>query len=344
METANPEHGADTGPASEARELLYHRTFDAAGWNVARLRSRKNGQRISVVLPARDESATIGAIVTAIRTSLVHGAGLVDEVVVVDSRSSDGTARVAARSGAIVAHQDEIRPDLGQGNGKGDALWKSLFVATGDLVVFLDADVRGFSPSCVTGLLGPLLSDDRTCYVKACYDRSRPDGAEAGTVGGRVSELVARPLLNLYWPHLAGFVQPLAGEAAGRRDVLRRVPFATGYGVELGLLVDLAALVGVDALAQVDMGRHEHSHQPTADLGVMAAHVHAAATRRLATGGGATGDTLVQYAREPGSGSAFHPYPRPVATSDRPPHSLVDTEALALPPAPVTGGATTDAG
>ncbi|GII03598.1 glucosyl-3-phosphoglycerate synthase [Planobispora takensis] len=262
----------------EVEAWLRGRTSSSDDWSLPGLLEAKGGTTVSVVLPARDEGGTVGEIVTAIRRELMEAVPLVDELVVIDSRSTDDTAARAAEAGATVLAQDEILPDLKPFDGKGEALWKSLAVTSGDLLVFIDADLREFRTSFVTGLLGPLLADPSVVYVKGCYDRPL---REAQNGGGRVTELVARPLLNLHWPRLAGFVQPLAGEYAGRRSALERVPFVTGYGVELGLLIDLLELSGLDALAQVDLGRRVHSHQSTEALGGMAAQILQTAWSRL---------------------------------------------------------------
>ncbi|MET8155571.1 glucosyl-3-phosphoglycerate synthase [Sphaerisporangium sp. NPDC005289] len=302
----------------EVKTWLRDRTTASADWPVGDLIAAKGDTRISVVLPARNEAATVGEIVSAIRRDLVEDVPLVDELVVIDSRSTDDTAARAVQAGAKVFAQDEILPAVAPMDGKGDVLWKSLAVTSGDLLVFIDADLREFGTGFVTGLLGPLLADPSVVYVKGCYDRPL---REAQSGGGRVTELVARPMLNLHWPLLAGFVQPLAGEYAGRREVLERVPFATGYGVELGLLVDLLEYAGLDALAQVDLGRRVHSHQSTEALGVMAGQIMHTAWARLerqrkivpmhvpASG-------LTQFRR----GEAGHlPIDRDVAAPERPP-------------------------
>ncbi|MFI6454909.1 glucosyl-3-phosphoglycerate synthase [Streptosporangium amethystogenes] len=262
----------------EVEAWLRERTSSSGDWSLPELLRAKGETTISVVLPARDEEETVGEIVTAIRHDLMEAAPLVDELVVIDSRSVDDTAARAARAGATVIAQDEVLPDLKPLDGKGEALWKSLAATSGDLLVFIDADLREFRTSFVTGLLGPLLADEAVVYVKGCYDRPLQN-VQSG--GGRVTELVARPLLNLHWPLLAGFVQPLAGEYAGRRSVLESVPFVTGYGVELGLLIDLLDLAGLDALAQVDLGRRVHSHQSTEALGGMAAQILQTSWSRL---------------------------------------------------------------
>ncbi|GAA2386118.1 glucosyl-3-phosphoglycerate synthase [Nonomuraea africana] len=250
-------------------------TSTAADWPLDALRLAKGTTTVSVVLPARDEERTVGAIVSTIRRDLPE---LVDEILVVDSRSTDATAARAAEAGARVVRQDDVLPELPPLSGKGEALWKGLAASHGDLVVYIDSDLRNFGAHFVSGLLGPLLTDPRIQFVKGAYER--PLRGKRGE-GGRVTELVARPLLNLFWPELAGFVQPLAGEYAGRRSVLERVPYVTEYGVELGLLVDLLELVGLDAMAQVDLGTREHSHQSTAALGRMSGQIMLTAWSRL---------------------------------------------------------------
>uniref|UniRef100_UPI002FDBF839 glucosyl-3-phosphoglycerate synthase n=1 Tax=Streptomyces sp. IBSBF 2435 TaxID=2903531 RepID=UPI002FDBF839 len=241
---------------------------------------------VSVVLPARNEEATVGAIVGAIRRDLMApGAPLVDEIVVIDSGSRDATARAAADAGATVVPRDAILPRLPALAGKGEVLWRSLLVTSGEIVCFVDADLREFDSRFVSGIVGPLLTEPAVHLVKAMYDRPLETG---GTVvpagGGRVTELVARPLLNLHWPRLAGFVQPLGGEYAARRSLLEQLPFPVGYGVELGMLIDSLALVGLDALGQVDVGVRHHRHQDGQALGRMAAAIYRTAHLRLARG------------------------------------------------------------
>jgi glucosyl-3-phosphoglycerate synthase len=273
---------------------------------------------VSVVLPARNEEATVGAIVRQIVDDLVERVPLVDEIVVMDSRSTDGTAEVATAAGARVVHVDDVVPEQGTARGKGDALWKSLFVTSGDLLVFLDADLEDFTTSYVVGLLGPLVLHPDIAYVKATYDR--PLVLTAGIApagGGRVTELLARPLLNAWWPELSGFVQPLSGEYAGRRSVLERVPFVTGYGVEIGLLIDLSDLVGLDALAQVDLERRVHRHQSDQALGRMGSELLQTAARRLPADAPAPRQELDQFVRGAGGGYAVVPWHVPSA--ERPP-------------------------
>ena len=248
-----------------------HGEFDALD-----LVEHKGTTAVSVCLPARNEAATVGPIVTAIHDELLDRLGLVDEVIVVDDHSDDDTARVAADAGARVVAAEEVLAEYGEGHGKGEALWKSLFVAKGDIVVWCDADVANFSASFVVGLLGPLLTDPDIAFVKGFYDRP----SDGTTGGGRVTELVARPILSLLFPALADIVQPLGGEYAGRREVLERLPFVKGYGVELGLLVDVVDLVGRDAVAQVDLGTRIHRNRPLDELSPQALAVLATALQR----------------------------------------------------------------
>lgn len=291
----------------EVRQWLNRRNGSASDWPARKLLEYKAGTRVSVILPARNEEATVGDIVRTVSRELVDRVPLVDEIVVVDSRSTDDTARVALEAGARVVDPDDTLPGLPRMSGKGEALWKSLAATDGDVLVFVDADLKDFPAHFVSGLLGPLLTDPTVAYVKGFYERPLIyDGQPASEGGGRVTELVARPLLNLYWPLLAGFVQPLSGEYAGRRDALERVPFVSEYGVELGLLVDLLGLVGLDGLAQVDLGKRVHSHQSTEALGRMSGHILQAAWARLEKEGRVTPgerpihSTLAQFRRVDG--------------------------------------------
>jgi glucosyl-3-phosphoglycerate synthase len=306
----------------DVADWLSRRTYRASDFSARRLFERKvrDGCRVSVVLPALDEEATVGAIIEAIRCAFVDRVPLVDELVVMDSGSTDRTAWVAADAGARVMHVDEVLPGLGRVPGKGEALWKSLYVTSGDLVVFLDADLRAFDPQFVLGLLGPLITDPEIGYVKGLYDRplSTTEGL-IPTGGGRVTELTARPLLGALWPHLSGFVQPLSGEYAGRRCLLEQVPFVSHYGVEFGLLVDLAELTGIDALAQVDLGTRIHSHQSDAALGRMAGQILQTALARCPTLP-VPGDQLVQFVR---SGTDVEGVAWDVGVIQRPPMATV---------------------
>ena len=222
-------------------ELSRRRSFHHRDFTAADLVTLKGGTTISVCVPAKNEAATIAGIVQAIRTPLVLEHPLVDEIVVVDDRSTDGTGALAAAAGATVVSTCAPLADVVPGTGKGEALWRGLAASTGELVVFCDADITDFDARFVLGLVGPLLTDPSVQFVKGFYER--PDTHAPGT-GGRTTELVARPLLSLLFPSLTGVVQPLSGEYAARRAVLEQVPFVQGYGVDLGLLIDVQARWG----------------------------------------------------------------------------------------------------
>ncbi|MEU6757076.1 glucosyl-3-phosphoglycerate synthase [Streptomyces sp. NPDC046685] len=318
----------------EVERWLADHSWSAADRPLDQLLDRKRvtGSTVSVVLPALDEEATVGAIVETIRRELIEAlpVPLVDELLVVDSGSQDRTAQVAAKAGARVVHRDEILPRIPALHGKGEVLWRSLLATSGDIVCFVDADLRDFSASFVSGIVGPLLTEPDVQFVKAMYDR--PLGDAPGQ-GGRVTELVARPLLNLHWPQLAGFVQPLGGEYAVRRALLERLPFPVGYGVELGLLVDALHTVGLDALAQVDVGVRLHRHQDGQALGRMAAAIYRTALLRLSRGHSPSyrwgyplvRPELTQFERGP---EGFVPRTYAVDTEERPPMLGVEEYAL----------------
>lgn len=305
----------------EVERWLTRRSWSAADRPLGTLMAAKRGTTISVVLPALDEESTVGEIVTVIRRELMEATALVDELVVIDSGSSDRTAEVAAAAGARVVHRDAILPRIPAVPGKGEVLWRSLMVTSGDIVCFVDADLREFSADFVSGIVGPLLTDPEVHFVKAMYDRplgpefDSPASGRAPGQGGRVTELVARPLLNLHWPQLAGFVQPLGGEYAARRSLLERLPFPVGYGVELGLLVDALHTVGLDALAQVDVGSRKHRHQDGQALGRMAAAIYRTAQLRLSRGH-LVRPALTQFVR---GEAGFEPRTYTVDTDERPP-------------------------
>ncbi len=305
--------------------------YRASDWTTAELLALKGERTVSVVVPARDEEATVGAVVERLVADLTRrgsgGPGLVDEVVVIDSDSTDATARVAAAAGARVEAAAAIRPDLGSVPGKGEALWKSQFVTRGDLVVFVDADLVDWGTHFVTGLLGPLLADEDVHLVKAVYDRPMIDAeGREEEAGGRVTELVARPWLALHRPELAGIVQPLSGEWAIRRSTFASFWVPVGYGIEIAALIDTADTHGVDAIAQVDLGRRTHRHHRHDTLGLMALQVLAAADRRRLRSVGELGDgdlpergetaVLTQYARR---AAGFEPVVTPVGIGERPP-------------------------
>ncbi|MEU5987007.1 glucosyl-3-phosphoglycerate synthase [Streptomyces sp. NPDC047434] len=305
----------------EVERWLARRSWSVTDRPLEQLLAAKRGTRVSVVLPALNEEATVGDIVAVIRRELMSRAvPLVDELVVVDSGSTDRTAEVAAAAGARVVARDAILPRIPALPGKGEVLWRSLLATDGDVVCFVDADLRDFSADFVSGIVGPLLTDPGVDFVKAMYDR--PLGDAPGQ-GGRVTELVARPLLNLHWPQLAGFVQPLGGEYAVRRSLLERLPFPVGYGVELGLLVDALHAAGLDALAQVDVGVRKHRHQDEQALGRMAAAIYRTAQLRLSRGH-LVRPWLTQFERAdggdgPGAQGGFVPRTYPVDTEERPP-------------------------
>lgn len=281
-------------------------------WSLADLVASKRGQRVSLVVPARNEASTVGNLVSKLRTTLMETSDLVDELVVIDSDSSDDTARIASDAGAAVYASAAIRPELGTHPGKGEAMWKSQFVTTGELIVFMDADLTDWDTHFVRGLLGPLLNDSRVDLVKGYYRRP----GEHGLDGGRVTELVARPLLALHRPPLRDLIQPLAGEWSIRRSLFERLSVPTGYGVELAALVDTLDTRGMDAIAQVDLGRRDHSHQDLFDLGLMATQIIGLMSRRLGTGPDADDVDLRQYVPIEGSTKVVD---RTVSLLERPP-------------------------
>jgi glucosyl-3-phosphoglycerate synthase len=250
------------------------------------------GTTISVCLPARDEEGTVGQIVGSVRRRLVERVHLVDEIIVMDDGSHDSTAEFAEDEGATVHRVADVLPALGPGRGKGNALWRSLYVSEGDLVVWIDADVRNFRPHFVTRLVEPLLDQAGVGLVKAYYRRPLHDQP---TGGGRVTELMARPLLSTLFPHLSGIVQPLGGEYAGRRELLESVPFVEGWGVEIGLLIDVAARYGIDAIAQCDLGAREHRNRPLDELSGQAMAVLVTCLRRAGMADERLGTTLRRF-------------------------------------------------
>ena len=237
---------------------FHHRQFRAADLAVG-----KDGATITVCIPAKDEADSIGTIVETIRRELVVDQPLVDELLVVDDRSSDGTAQVAIDAGARVVSTLEPLGDLLPGTGKGEALWRGLAASNGDLVVYCDADIADFDTRFIVGLVGPLLTEPAVQFVKGFYER--PDGHAPGT-GGRTTELVARPLLSLLFPSLTGIVQPLSGEYAARREVFEAVPFVQGYGVDIGLLIDIEGRCGPRGIAQVDLESRRHRNRSLDEL------------------------------------------------------------------------------
>jgi len=242
----------------------------------------KQGVTVSLVLPTLNEAATLGPIVRRARKLLMEAVPLVDELLVIDSASDDATCEIAAREGARVVQHADVLDRYGSYRGKGEALWKSLYESSGDIVVWCDTDVRNWHPRMAYGTLGPLLVEPRIQYVKGYYQRPIvEDGVLREGGGGRVTELVARPLINLFYPDLSGFIQPLAGEYAGRRSLLETIPFFTGYAVEIGHLIDIAERVGLEALGQVDLERRIHRNQELEGLSRMSFVIIQAVMKRL---------------------------------------------------------------
>ena len=255
------------------------RSFHHSSYPAERIAAERE-QRVTVCLPARECAQTVGEIVGALER--LRAAGAIDEVLVIDAASADGTAAVAAGAGAIVRQEAELMPSLGPVLGKGDAMWRALSVIDSELVCFLDADTEGFSPHFATGLIGPLVCEPGVAFVKAFYRRPFTHGElHVPEGGGRVNHLMARPALALFYPELAGVLQPLAGEVAARRELLEGLPFATGYGVEVAMLIDVWRSVGLEGIAQVDLDEHRNRHQSLAALTPMAATVLATIAQRM---------------------------------------------------------------
>ncbi|MGC2374780.1 MAG: glucosyl-3-phosphoglycerate synthase [Solirubrobacteraceae bacterium] len=287
-------------PAAE--EWAKARTFHHSLYPAERIAAEREAS-VSVCLPARECAATVGEIVGALSGLLEAGA--IDEVVVVDAASDDGTAQLAGRAGAKVVQERELMPEMGPVLGKGDAMWRALSVLSGELVVYLDADSEDFSEHFATGLLGPLVCERGVQFVKAFYRRPfEQDGISLPEGGGRVNHLMARPALSIFYPELAAVRQPLAGEVAARREVLERVPFATGYGVEVAMLIDVWREVGLDGLAQVDLDVHRNRHRSLAALSEMSETVLAAILRRVVCDGRLSGDGIGVRSRAGSAGDA----------------------------------------
>ncbi|MCY7396946.1 MAG: glucosyl-3-phosphoglycerate synthase [Nocardioides sp.] len=306
----------------KAQDWFDRRTTTGEQWDRLSLTETKAAQSVSVVLPARNEEATVGHIVEALRVELMERVPLIDELIVIDSDSWDRTAAVARAAGARVVQQDEVLPGWVNRPGKGEALWKSLQVTHGDVVAFIDADLEDFDPQFAVGLVGPLLADSSVEFVKAFYDRPLKSGQillPAG--GGRVTEILARPLLNLHWPLLAGVVQPLAGEYAARRSLLERLPFVSGYGVEIAMLIDVLETAGLDSMVQVDLGSRRHRNSSDEALGRMAAQVYLALLSRVERHGYGvlTIDPVTELTQFTRDGDAFIPHTSDVAIIERPP-------------------------
>ena len=281
---------------SAAERWAQTRTFHHSLYppeRIAAARAERVGG-VSVCLPARECAETVGEIVRALVDLRERGA--IDEIVVIDAASADGTAEVAAGAGAVVHQEAELMPELGPVLGKGDAMYRALGAGAvrGEIVCYLDADTAGFSAHYATGLIGPLVCEApggrEIAFVKAFYERPfEHGGVSLPEGGGRVNRLLARPALGLFYPQLAAVRQPLAGEIAARRELLERVPFATGYGVEIGMLIDVWREVGLEGIAQVDLEEHRNRHQPLAALEPMARTVLATIACRVRAEGRLTG-------------------------------------------------------
>ena len=324
-EVADRTAGKTASSAPLYLRTIQHRTWQRAGWTAEELIAAKRGRTVSVVLPALNEEDTVGAVVTAVRAA----GALVDEIVVLDGGCTDRTAERARAAGAIVIDRETALPGVELRPGKGEVLWRSLAATSGDLIVFIDADLVDVGPEVVLGLLGPLLTVDGVALVKGFYRRPlRIGSSEEGTGGGRVTELMARPLLARFAPWLSGIIQPLGGEYAGTRELLESLPFAGGYGVEIGLLLDTAASRGLDAIGQVDLGVRKHRNRNLTDLGAMAQEVLATVLHRSGVDPEPRPVDLVQYEHrtaEPVEDGverphdSWQPVVRRVARTDRPP-------------------------
>jgi glucosyl-3-phosphoglycerate synthase len=255
------------------------RLFELGEVTAERALEAKGATTVSVCIPCRDEAATVGGLVSSIRHDLLERVPLVDELIVIDDRSTDDTAAVAASAGARVVNIDDVHSRHGVGHGKGNVLWASLEVSRGDLVVWVDGDITSFTSDWITRMVLPMLDDPTVMLVKALAQRPTRMGG-----GGRTTELVARPLMSLYYPELTGLHQPLAGEYAGRRTALEQIPFVQGWGVEIAMLIDIARVFGAEAIAQVDLGTREHRHRSLHALSVQAAEVMATMLARVPAG------------------------------------------------------------
>jgi glucosyl-3-phosphoglycerate synthase len=279
-------------------------------WTAERLLEAKGELTVTMCFPCRDEAATVGSLVAAVQHELVERVPIVDELIVLDDRSTDDTSAVAERAGATVVPIEQIHARHGVGHGKGNALWASLVASSGDIVVWCDGDVTSFSPEWVVHLVAPFTIESELALVKAMYER--PDVAGGG---GRTTELVARPLLSLFAPDLAPLTQPLSGEFAGRRSFLERIPFVEGWGVEIAMLLDLVERFGAGAVAQVDLGVRHHRHRSLHSLSVQAAEVMATALGRLGMKAMSTPEALTRA-----DGSVV-----PLNLTERPPVADVTT-------------------
>ncbi|WP_328359669.1 glucosyl-3-phosphoglycerate synthase [Mycobacterium sp. NBC_00419] len=281
-------------------------------WTIEDLVAAKRGRTISVVLPALNEEETVGSVIGTVRPLL---GGLVDEIIVLDSGSTDGTEIEAIAAGARVVSREQALPEIEPQPGKGEVLWRSLAATTGDIIVFVDSDLIDPDPMFVPRLVGPLLTGEGIHLVKGFYRRPLTVGkGEDPNGGGRVTELVARPLLAALRPELGCVLQPLGGEYAGTRELLTSVPFAPGYGVEIGILIDTYDRLGLDAIAQVNLGVRAHRNRPLTDLGAMSRQVIATLLSRCGIADSGVG--LTQFLPD---GDEYLPRTTSVSLADRPP-------------------------
>ncbi|MDY6807558.1 glucosyl-3-phosphoglycerate synthase [Gordonia sp. HNM0687] len=295
-------------------------TWEQPDWTIDELVAAKDGRTVSVVLPALNEEETVADVIASIRP--LYGT-LVDELIVLDSGSTDATAELAREAGATVVSREEAVPGLEPVKGKGEVLWRSIAVATGDIIAFVDSDLIDPDPMFVPKMLGPLLVDPKIQLVKGYYRRPlRTGGQQDANGGGRVTELVARPLLASQRPDLTGVLQPLGGEYAGTRELLSSVPFAPGYGVEIGLLIDTFDRYGLDGIGQVNLGVRTHRNRPLIELGVMSRQIVGTLMRRCGIDDSGIG--LTQFTAEPDG--SFTPHTTEVYLEDRPPMSSVILE------------------
>jgi glucosyl-3-phosphoglycerate synthase len=308
--TATPELATDQTKPAEI--WLSENSWSRPTWTVKELVAAKKGRTISVVLPALNEEETVASVVETITPLL---GGLVDEIIVLDSGSTDDTEIRAIAAGAKVVSRETALPEVPPNPGKGEVLWRSLAAATGDIIVFVDSDLIEPDPMFVPRLVGPLLTRDGIHLVKAFYRRPlKVSGSEDANGGGRVTELVARPLLAALRPDLGCVLQPLGGEYAGTRELLTSVPFAPGYGVEIGLLIDTYDRLGLDAIAQVNLGVRAHRNRPLTELGAMSRQVMATLLSRCGVPDSGVG--LTQFFAD---GDGFTARTSSVSLEDRPP-------------------------
>jgi glucosyl-3-phosphoglycerate synthase len=307
----------ETPELHSADAIARHRWFDTHSWNrptwtIAELEAAKAGRAVSVVLPALNEEETVAGVIETITPLL---GGLVDELIVLDSGSTDDTAIRALAAGARVVSRETALPEVAPQPGKGEVLWRSLAATTGDVIAFVDSDLLDPDPMFVPKLLGPLLLTPGVHLVKGFYRRPlKVSGREDANGGGRVTELVARPLLASLRPELTCLLQPLGGEYAGTRELLTSVPFAPGYGVEIGLLVDTYDRLGLDGIAQVNLGVRAHRNRPLTELASMSRQVIATLMSRVGIGDSGVG--LTQFFAD---GEGFTPRASGVSLEDRPP-------------------------